>query len=124
MLINCSSEPQQNIKIRLVVDEKEKLVLTAYGQEVDILREKYADLINLMDEACNSSHLSKEDVYTRSQSRIQYLKTTSDAQKNVQYGIESYSPDEKLIVTAMINVDIPDGAASCLTSRKSDIVKN
>ena len=58
MLINCSSEPQQNIKIRLVVDEKEKLVLTAYGQEVDILREKYADLINLMDEACNSSHLS------------------------------------------------------------------
>ena len=113
--MHCSSDPQPSLKISLVVDKKEKLAISAYGDEVDILQEKHADLINLMDRACNSKDLSGEDKKREAQLLIQYLKTTFAAEQKVIYEIESNDLVKKLVQT--VSIDVSNNKTSCKQER-------
>jgi len=115
LLVHCSSDPQPSLKISLVVDKKEKLAISAYGDEVDILQEKHADLINLMDRACNSKDLSGEDKKREAQLLIQYLKTTFAAEQKVIYEIESNDLVKKLVQT--VSIDVSNNKTSCKQER-------
>jgi uncharacterized protein YcfL len=119
LLAHCSSDPQPSLKISLVVDKKEKLAISAYGDEVDILQEKHADLINLMDRACNSKDLSREDKKRELQLLIQHLKTNFAAEQKVIYEIESNELVKKLVQTVII--DVSNNETSCRQKRSRNL---
>lgn len=106
-LANCSHEPQPKLKIALIVDNEEKFAILAEGDEVVMLQEKYADLIEIMDELCfqevpspskdsatfNAEQLA-EEITTGYDTEIstevlEYLMTTFEAQEKIEYRIAS-----------------------------------
>ena len=107
-LANCSHEPQPKLKIALIVDNEEKFAILAEGDEVVMLQEKYADLIEIMDDLCyqevpspskdaatfNAEQLAEEitaayDKPEISTEVLEYLMTTFGAQEKIDYRIAS-----------------------------------
>ena len=117
-LSNCSSEPQPYLKIRLVVDEIEKIAIEAEGEEINVLKEKYADLIDIMDKACNPKDIPKENRDYERQSRTQFFKSNFAAQETVTYEIETDDLKEKLVQSVKMKLSNQgDSDISCAQSK-------
>ena len=119
-LANCSHEPQPKLKIALIVDNEEKFAILAEGDEVVMLQEKYADLIEIMDDLCyqevpspskdaatfNAEQLAEEITagYDKEISTevLEYLMTTFGAQEKIDYRIAS----DDLITKSDTNVNV------------------
>ena len=123
ILTNCSSEPQTepqpNLKIRLVVDEIEKIAIEAEGEEINVLKEKYADLIDIMDKACNPKDIPKENRDYERQSRTQFFKSNFAAQETVTYEIETDDLKEKLVQSVKMKLSNQGESDISCAQRKS-----
>jgi len=129
-LANCSHEPQPKLKIALIVDNEEKFAILAEGDEVVMLQEKYADLIEIMDDLCyqevpstsyaatfNAEQLAEERTagYDKEISTevLEYLMTTFGAQEKIDYRIAS----DDLITKSdtIVNVNLSTKKYDCST---------
>lgn len=118
-LSNCSSEPQPYLKISLVVDEIEKIAIEAEGEEINVLKEKYADLIDIMDKACNPQDIPKENRDYERQSRTQFFKSNFAAQETVTYEIETDDLKEKLVQSVKMKLSNQGESNISCDQRKS-----
>ena len=123
-LSNCSSERQPYLKISLVVDEIEKIAIEAEGEEINVLKEKYADLIDIMDKACNPKDIPKENRDYERQSRTQFFKSNFAAQETVTYEIETDDLKEKLVQSVKMKLSNQgDSDISCAQSKSHQRIK-